>query len=55
MAGICRTCVYFKENVHPEEEKPHHCAFQDAPLSEDQANSNCDECVPKDDIRSCEC
>jgi hypothetical protein len=54
MAGICNSCVYFRKNMHPGEEKPHHCAYQNVPLSEEEANQNCDECVPRDECKSCE-
>lgn len=46
MAGVCRTCGFFVADVHPGEQKPHHCAFQDVPLSEEEAGMECEEHVP---------
>ncbi len=43
MAGICKLCVYFRANVHPGKEKPHHCAALDQALSEEQAEKVCEE------------
>lgn len=43
MAGTCRLCVYFRANVHPGKDKPHHCAALDQPLSEEDAGKCCDE------------
>lgn len=47
MSGICNTCRYFRAEVHLEQEKPHHCDFQNVALSEDESQQNCEECVPK--------
>lgn len=47
MRGICNTCKYFKANVHREEEKPHHCNFQNIALSKYDSKQICDECIPK--------
>lgn len=43
MAGICKLCVYFRANVHPGKENPHHCAALDQALSEEQAEKVCEE------------
>lgn len=43
MAGICRLCVYFRANVHPTNEKPHHCAATDQALDEEKAAKMCDD------------
>ena len=50
MEGICNTCKHFRSNSHPNEEKLHHCSFQDMALSESESRQNCDECVPQGDI-----
>lgn len=47
MADICNTCKHFRANVHPETEKPHHCDFQNQPLSDSQSKEACEECKPK--------
>ena len=48
MPGICNTCKYFKADVHSDENKPHHCNFQNVALSEPESHNNCDECIPRD-------
>lgn len=45
MGGICNTCKYFQANVHPSQEKLHHCDFQDVALNESGSQQSCDECV----------
>lgn len=47
MAGICNTCKHFRGDAHPGDQTPHHCALQDAPLSEEDARKDCPECVPE--------
>jgi hypothetical protein len=47
MGGICNTCKYFRAEVYPGEEKPHHCDFQGVALSESESRQNCDEWVPQ--------
>jgi DNA-binding MarR family transcriptional regulator len=43
---LCVTCKYFRPNVHPEPEAPHHCAFVDAPFGERALRLDCAEHVP---------
>jgi hypothetical protein len=43
MAGICRTCKFFKGNVSKDEEQPHYCDYTKQALTDEQANSECDE------------
>lgn len=45
MAGICNTCKHFRGGANPGSDKPHQCALQEVPLSEDDARKNCPECV----------
>lgn len=47
MGGICLSCKFFRANVHKGADKPHHCDFQNVPLSDSEANAPCDECQPK--------
>ncbi|MGH6868877.1 MAG: MarR family winged helix-turn-helix transcriptional regulator [Methylocella sp.] len=40
---LCVTCKYFRPNVHPEPEAPHHCAFVDAPFGDRALRLDCAE------------
>lgn len=40
MSGMCVTCVYFRPHVRAGA-SPHHCAFVDAPLPDDQLRLDC--------------
>ncbi|MGH6795275.1 MAG: MarR family winged helix-turn-helix transcriptional regulator [Methylocella sp.] len=40
---ICVTCKYFRPNVHPEPEAPHHCAYVDAPFGDRALRLDCAE------------
>ncbi|MDQ6703706.1 MAG: MarR family transcriptional regulator [Pseudomonadota bacterium] len=40
---LCITCKYFRPNVHPEAEAPHHCAFVDAPFGDRALRLDCAE------------
>ncbi|RYZ43445.1 MAG: MarR family transcriptional regulator [Myxococcaceae bacterium] len=40
--GMCVTCKHFRPNVRPGS-SPHHCAFVDAPLSNEQLRVDCPE------------
>ena len=42
MGGMCVTCVHFRPNVRAGG-APHHCAFVDAPLADDQLRVDCPE------------
>lgn len=38
---MCPTCVYFRPHAHPQEGRPHHCAYVDAPLAEVDLRLDC--------------
>lgn len=40
---LCITCKYFRPNVHPEPEPPHHCALVDAPFGDRALRLDCPE------------
>jgi len=40
---FCVSCKYFRPNVHPEAEAPHHCAFVDAPFGDGALRLDCTE------------
>jgi DNA-binding MarR family transcriptional regulator len=40
---LCVTCKYFRPNVHPDEDTPHHCAFVDAPFGDRALRLDCAE------------
>ncbi len=40
---LCVSCKYFRPNVHPEAEAPHHCAFVDAPFGDRALRLDCAE------------
>lgn len=40
-ARMCITCHYFRPDVHDDEERPHHCAFVDAPFGERNLRVDC--------------
>ncbi|OJH35779.1 MarR family winged helix-turn-helix transcriptional regulator [Cystobacter ferrugineus] len=42
LSGMCVTCTHFRPNVRAGA-TPHHCAFVDAPLAEDQLRLDCPE------------
>jgi DNA-binding MarR family transcriptional regulator len=42
LSGMCVTCTHFRPNVH-EGTLPHHCAFVDAPLANEQLRLDCPE------------
>lgn len=47
VAKMCPTCRYFRPNVHPEDpERPHHCAFVDAPFGERAVRIDCPDHEP---------
>ncbi|MBW7905904.1 MAG: MarR family winged helix-turn-helix transcriptional regulator [Phycisphaerae bacterium] len=41
VARMCPTCNYFRPNVHASADKPHHCAFVDAPLADADLRLDC--------------
>lgn len=52
LARMCVECSYFRPNAHHDAQKPHHCAFMDAPIGESELRLDCAEMQPAaDDIR----
>jgi DNA-binding MarR family transcriptional regulator len=45
-ARMCPTCTYFRPNAHASTERPHHCAYVDAPLAELDLRLDCPEHNP---------
>ncbi|MGQ0444027.1 MAG: MarR family winged helix-turn-helix transcriptional regulator [Beijerinckiaceae bacterium] len=43
---LCVTCKYFRPNVHPRPEAPHHCAFVDASFGDRALRLDCAEHEP---------
>jgi DNA-binding MarR family transcriptional regulator len=41
VSRMCVTCRYFRPNVHAEGDRPHHCAFVDAPFGERHLRLEC--------------
>jgi Mn-dependent DtxR family transcriptional regulator len=42
VARMCPTCRFFRPNAHPDDpERPHHCAFVDAPFGERSIRIDC--------------
>jgi DNA-binding MarR family transcriptional regulator len=41
VARMCVSCRYFQPNVHPDPERPHHCAFVDAPFGDRELRLDC--------------
>ncbi len=43
---MCWNCQFFRKNAHPDNPNaPHHCAFMDAPLPEDETYRDCPDFV----------
>lgn len=40
---MCVSCKYFRPNAHKNHEKPHHCAFVDAPFGDRALRVDCDD------------
>jgi DNA-binding MarR family transcriptional regulator len=40
-ARLCLTCQYFRPHVYADAQKPHHCAFVDAPFGDRQLQVDC--------------
>lgn len=38
---MCASCLYFRPNAHPGAERPHHCAFVDAPFGDAALRIDC--------------
>jgi DNA-binding MarR family transcriptional regulator len=43
VARMCVTCTFFRPDVHDDPERPHHCAFVDAPFGDRQLRLDCDD------------
>lgn len=38
---MCASCTYFRPDVHSDAERPHHCAFVDAPFGDRELRLDC--------------
>lgn len=45
-ARMCVTCRFFRPNVHDDAERPHHCAFVDAPFGDRNLRVDCGDHEP---------
>jgi DNA-binding MarR family transcriptional regulator len=43
VSRMCVTCTWFRPNAHPGGDRPHHCAFVDAPFGDRQLRLDCSE------------
>lgn len=43
LSSMCVSCTHFRPNAHPREDRPHHCAFVDAPLGARHLRLECHE------------
>lgn len=48
VARMCITCRFFQPSVHDDPERPHHCAFVDAPFGERALRLDCADFRPHD-------
>jgi hypothetical protein len=46
VAAMCVTCRFFRPQAHPGSERPHHCAFVDAPFGDAALRLECAEHEP---------
>ncbi len=46
VARMCATCAFFRPNAHDDPERPHHCAFVDAPFSARALRIDCPDHQP---------
>ncbi len=46
VARMCVSCRFFRPNVHPDPERPHHCTFVDAPFGDRQLRLECPDQEP---------
>jgi len=46
VARMCPTCRFFRPNVHDDPERPHHCAFVDAPFGDRSVRIDCPDHEP---------
>jgi len=47
VARMCATCSYFRRDAHDDAERPHHCAFVDAPFGDRQLRLDCADWRPR--------
>ncbi|MCL4743229.1 MAG: MarR family transcriptional regulator [Phycisphaerales bacterium] len=38
---MCPSCIYFRPHAHADQERPHHCAFVDAPIGDADLRIDC--------------
>jgi DNA-binding MarR family transcriptional regulator len=48
VSQMCVTCHFFRPNVHPDPERPHHCAFAAAPFGDRHLRLDCYDHQPAD-------
>ncbi len=48
VSRMCVTCQYFRPYAHPDPERPHHCAFVDAPFGDGLLRVDCPDHVAAD-------
>jgi DNA-binding MarR family transcriptional regulator len=46
VARMCVTCRFFRQDLHPGSESPHHCALLDVPLAGSDLRADCPEHEP---------
>jgi DNA-binding MarR family transcriptional regulator len=46
VAAMCVTCRFFRPNIHAGSDRPHHCAFVDAPFADAALRLECPEHEP---------
>lgn len=49
VARMCVTCTFFRPHVHSDPERPHHCAYVDAPFGDRQLRLDCADHVVADE------
>ena len=47
IARMCVTCQYFQPNVYEDADRPHHCAFVNAPFGDQHLQIDCPDQVAK--------
>jgi DNA-binding MarR family transcriptional regulator len=48
ISQMCVTCRFFRPYAHPDPERPHHCAFVDAPFGDRHLRLDCPDHQPAD-------
>jgi DNA-binding MarR family transcriptional regulator len=46
VSRMCVTCRFFRPHAHDDPDRPHHCAFVDAPFGDAQLRLECDDHLP---------